>query len=108
MPLASFAQYSSSFSFQVSLSLVLDKSILLSKKAIFLALLFIMLIMQLGMCFDENYSDSSSREYSRHYSAESEYLRHQNMDSKVITSVEVLISTQTRIKRKKKVKIIMV
>ena len=68
------------------------------------------------MCLDENYSDSPSNEYSRHYSAESEYLRRQNMDSKlgeeqkkkVITSVKVLILTQIRIKSKKKVKIIMV
>ena len=35
------------------------------------------------MCVDENYSDSPSNEYSRHYSAESEYLRRQNMDSKL-------------------------
>ena len=70
------------------------------------------------MCFEENYSDSPSNEYSRHYSAE--YLRRQNMDSKlgkeqkkkkkVITSVEVLISTQICIglKSKKKVKMIIV
>ena len=66
----------------------------------------------------ENYSDSPSNEYSRHYSAESEseYLRRQNMNSKfgkeqkkkVITSVKVPISTQIRIKNKKKVKMIMV
>ena len=70
-----------------------------------------------GMCLEENYSDSPSNEYARHYSAESEYLRRQNMNSKlgeeqkkkkVITSVEVLISTQIRIKSKKKVKMIMV
>ena len=35
------------------------------------------------MCLKENYSDSPSNEYSRHYSAESEYLRRQNMDSKL-------------------------
>ena len=35
-----------------------------------------------GMCLKENYSDSPSNEYSRHYSAESEYLRRQNMNSK--------------------------
>ena len=36
------------------------------------------------MCLKENYSDSPSNEYSRHYSAdsESEYLRRQNMNSK--------------------------
>ena len=72
------------------------------------------------MCLQENYSDSPSNEYSRHYLAESEseYLRRQNMNSKnskldeeqqkkVITSVEVLISTQSRIKSKKKIKMIM-
>ena len=72
----------------------------------------------LGMCLKENYSDSPSNEYSRHYSAESEseYLRRQNMNSKldeeqknkVIMSVEVLISTQIRIKSKKKIKMVMV
>ena len=36
----------------------------------------------LGMCLKENYSDSPSNEYSRHYSAESEYLRRQNMNSR--------------------------
>ena len=38
-----------------------------------------------GMCLEENYSDSPSNEYSRHYSAESEseYLRRQNMNSKL-------------------------
>ena len=36
----------------------------------------------LGMCLKENYSDSPSNEYSRHYSAESEYLRRQNMNQK--------------------------
>ena len=41
------------------------------------------LMVQLGMCLEENYSDSPSNEYSRHYSAESEYLRRQNMDSKL-------------------------
>ena len=37
------------------------------------------------MCLKENYSDSPSNEYSRHYSAESksEYLRRQNMNSKL-------------------------
>ena len=37
------------------------------------------------MCLEEIYSDSPSNEYSRHYSAESEseYLRRQNMDSKL-------------------------
>ena len=37
------------------------------------------------MCLEENYSDSPSNEYSRHYSAESEseYLRRQNMNSKL-------------------------
>ena len=35
------------------------------------------------MCPEENYSDSPSDEYSRHYSAESEYLRRQNMNSKL-------------------------
>ena len=37
------------------------------------------------MCFKENYLDSPSNEYSRHYSAEpeSEYLRRQNMNSKL-------------------------
>ena len=34
------------------------------------------------MCLKENYSNSPSNEYSRHYSAESEYLRRQNMNSK--------------------------
>ena len=52
------------------------------------------------MCLKENYSDSPSNEYSRHYSAE--YLRRQNINSKsgeeqkkkkVMTSVEVLILT---------------
>ena len=39
----------------------------------------------LGMCLKENYSDSPSNEYLRHYSAESEseYLRRQNMNSKL-------------------------
>ena len=31
----------------------------------------------------ENYVDSPSNEYSRHHSAESEYLRRQNMNSKL-------------------------
>ena len=69
---------------------------------------------KLGMCLKENYSNSPSNEYSRHYSAESEYLRRLNMNSKsgeeqkkVITSVEVLISTQIRLQSKKKVKTIM-
>ena len=69
------------------------------------------------MCLKENYSDSPNNEYSRHYSAEaeSEYLRRQDMNSKsgeeqkkkkkiakkFITSVEVLVSTQIRIKSKK-------
>ena len=37
------------------------------------------------MCLEENYSDSPSNGYSRHYSAESEseYLRRQNMNSKL-------------------------
>ena len=35
----------------------------------------------IGMCLKENYSDSPSNEYSRHYSAE--YLRRQNMNSKL-------------------------
>ena len=37
------------------------------------------------MCLKENYSDSPSNEYLRHYSAEfeSEYLRPQNMNSKL-------------------------
>ena len=63
------------------------------------------------MCLKENYSDSPSNEYSRHYSAESEYLRRQDMNSKsgeeqkkVITSVEVLISTPIRIQIKKRSK----
>ena len=34
------------------------------------------------MCIKENYSDSPSNEYLRHYSAESEYLRRQNINSK--------------------------
>ena len=38
---------------------------------------------KLGMCLKENYSDSPSNEYSRHYSAESEYPRRQNMNSKL-------------------------
>ena len=40
---------------------------------------------QVGMCLKENYSDSPSNEYSRHFSAESEseYLRRQNMNSKL-------------------------
>ena len=38
---------------------------------------------ELGRCLEENYSDSPSNEYSRHYSAESEYLRCQNMNSKL-------------------------
>ncbi len=39
----------------------------------------------LGMCLEENYSDSPSNEYSRHYSAESEseYLRRPIMNSKL-------------------------
>ena len=41
---------------------------------------------EIGMCLEENYSDSPSNEYTRHYSAESEseseYLRRQNMNSK--------------------------
>ena len=36
----------------------------------------------LGMCLKENYSDSPSNEYSRHYSAEFEYLRRQDINSK--------------------------
>ena len=36
----------------------------------------------LGMCLKENYSDSPSNEYSRHYSTETEYLRRQDMNSK--------------------------
>ena len=39
--------------------------------------------MLLGICLKENYLDSPSNEYSRHYSAESEYLRRQNMNSKL-------------------------
>ena len=35
------------------------------------------------MCLKENYSDSPSNEYSRQYSAKSEYLRRQNMNSKL-------------------------
>ena len=37
------------------------------------------------MCLKENYSDSPSNEFSRHYSteSESEYLRRQNMNSKL-------------------------
>ena len=31
------------------------------------------IISKIGMCLKENYSDSPSNEYSRHYSAESEY-----------------------------------
>ena len=40
---------------------------------------------KLGTCLKENYSDSPSNEYSRHYSAESEseYPRRQNMNSKL-------------------------
>ena len=38
---------------------------------------------QLGMCLKENYSDSPSNEYSRHYSAESEHLRRRNMNLKL-------------------------
>ena len=38
---------------------------------------------ELGMCLEENYSDSPSNEYSRQYSAESEYLRRQNLNSKL-------------------------
>ena len=38
---------------------------------------------QVGMCLQENYTDSRSNEYSRHYSAESEYLRRQDMNSKL-------------------------
>ena len=61
----------------------------------------------IGMCLKENYSDSPSNEYSRHYSAE--YLRRQNLNSKlgeeqkkkVMKSVEVPISTQIRLKSKK-------
>ena len=48
------------------------------------------------MCLKENYSDSQSNEYSRHYSAESENLRRQNTNSKlgeeqkkIITSVDI-------------------
>ena len=42
-------------------------------------------VLKLGMCLEQNYSDSPSNEYSRHYSAESEseYLRRQNTDSKL-------------------------
>ena len=66
---------------------------------------------QVGMCLKENYTDSPSNEYSRHYSAESEYLRRQVMNSKsaeeqkkVITSVEVLISTKFGNRAKKRSK----
>ena len=45
--------------------------------------LTVLLLCMIGMCLDENYSDSPSNEYSRHYSAESEHLRRQNMDSKL-------------------------
>ena len=38
--------------------------------------------LDIGMCLKENYSDSPSNEYSRPYSAEYEYLRRQNMNSK--------------------------
>ena len=51
------------------------------------------------MCLKENYSDSQENyRYSRHYSAESEYIRRQNMNSKLgeEQKVEVLISTQIR------------
>ena len=34
------------------------------------------------MCLKENYSDSPSNEYSRHYSAKSEYLQRQDVNSK--------------------------
>ena len=48
---------------------------------------FFIKCLKLGMCLKENYSDSPSNEYSRHYSAESEfefeYLRRQNMNSKL-------------------------
>ena len=72
---------------------------------------FVFVTRDVGMCLKENYSDSPSNEYSRHYSGESEYLRRQNMNSKlgeeqkkkkVNTSVEVPILTQIRIKNKKK------
>ena len=71
---------------------------------------FLFSLNKLGMCLKENYSNSPSNEYSRHYSTEFEYLRRQNVNSKlgeeqkkkVITSVEVLISTQIRIQSKKK------
>ena len=38
---------------------------------------------KVGMCLKENYLDLPSSEYSRHYSAESEYLQRQNMNSKL-------------------------
>ena len=43
------------------------------------------LAFRVGMCFKENYLNSPSKEYSRHYSAESEseYVRRQNMNSKL-------------------------
>ena len=72
---------------------------------------------KVGICLEENYSDSPSNEYSRHYSAESEYLLRQNMGSKlgeeqkkkkVITSVEVLIYDPNSYKQQRKVKKIMV
>ena len=60
-------------------------------------------VLEVGICLKENYS------------AESEYLRRQDVNSKsgeeqkkkVITSVEVLISTQIRIQSKKKVKMML-
>ena len=86
----------------------------------------------IGMCLMENYSDSPNNEYLRHCLVESEYLRRQDMNSKsgeeqkkkgqyarrspnfdsksgaeqkkVITSVEVLISTQNWIRSKKRSK----
>ena len=67
------------------------------------------------MCLEENYSDSPSNEYSRHYSAESEYLQRQNMNSKLGEEQKkgrhVRRSPnfdQNSDKKQKKVKIIMV
>ena len=44
---------------------------------------FVFVTRDVGMCLKENYSDSPSNEYSRHYSGESEYLRRQNINSKL-------------------------
>ena len=64
------------------------------------------------MCLKENYPDSPSNEYSRHYSAESEseYLRRQNMNSKLGEEQKKRSPNfdPNSDKKKKKIKMIMV